>query len=160
MRQKRNKTTRFLAILCVLIMLLSACGEKTLRPAETGSSGGTGASALLPTEGMALLLRELADGETVFNARKIDLPLEKDEFLYDVVAEEDGYRIVAGYVDEENYPHPFCSNGSVYVSEYRYLDKEYREDASRRESSLKGTTRSLVRIGEDIFAYAGLVRTE
>ncbi len=160
MRQKRNKTTRFLATLCVLIMLLSSCGEKNPRPAETDGSGGTGASVKHPTEGVALLLQGIADGETVFNARKIDLPMEKDEFLYDVVAEEDGYRIVVGYIDEENYPRPFCTNGPVYVSEYRYLDKEYREDASRREPSLKGTTRSLARIGEDILAYAGLVRTE
>ena len=29
MRQKRNKTTRFLATLCVLIMLLSSCGDNS-----------------------------------------------------------------------------------------------------------------------------------
>ena len=160
MRQKRNKFTRFFAGLCILLMFLSSCGEKGLQPADTDGSGGTGASVKHPTEGVALLLKKIADGETVFNARKIDLPLEKDEFLYDVVAEEDGYRIVVGYIDEENYPRPFCTNGPVYVSEYRYLDKEYREDASQREPSLKGTTRSLARIGEDILAYVGLVRTE
>ena len=157
---KKKPVTRMAALTFAIMLLLSSCRGDPAQTRAAEENGEARETAVRPAEGISLLLKGFESGETVFNAKKIDLPLGKDEVLYDIVTEEDGYRIVVGYKDEENYPLAFCGNGPVYKSEYRYLDKEYKEDVSRREESTKGTTRSLVRIGEDLYAYAGLIDTE
>ncbi|MBQ2750100.1 MAG: hypothetical protein IJF34_09985 [Clostridia bacterium] len=68
-------------------------------------------------------------------ARTIDLGLTEDEMLMDIAETKEGFRATVG-VTYDGIEAEYGSNGTPYLTEYRYYDTDYREIPEMREATV------------------------